>query len=91
MNYILEDSSLFNKPINAVMEIYSTNQSLIRISSFPEPLIANQSGRIQLATTFIDENINNVIAVATFTELGKLVSISNPVTVNLKLGQVIEQ
>lgn len=91
MNYTLEDSSLFNRPINAVMEVYSTNQSLIRVSSFPEPLMANQSGEVELATTFTDENINEVVATATFTDEGKLVSISNPITVNLNLGQIIEQ
>ena len=91
VNYTLEDSSSINEPVNAVMEVYSSNQSLIRISSFPEPVLANNSGTIQLATTFIDEDINNVMVVSTITEPDKLVSISNPVTLDLNLGQVIER
>jgi hypothetical protein len=90
VNYTLEDSSFINEPMNAVMEVYSSNQSLIRISSFPEPVLANNSGTIQLATTFTDEDINNVMVVSTITEPDKVASISNPVTLNLNLGQVTE-
>ena len=67
------------------------NQSLIRVSSFSEPIIANQSGTVQLASTFLDEKINNISALAAFTGPGKQVSISNPITVGLSLGQVIEK
>jgi hypothetical protein len=90
LNYTVDDSSLIDTPVNAIMEVYSANQSLIRVSSFSEPILANQSGTVQLATTFTDEKINNIIATTTFTGPGKLVSISNPVTVDLTLGQVIE-
>jgi hypothetical protein len=90
MNYTVDDPLLIGKPINAVMEVYSTNQSLMRVSSFSEPIITNQSGTVQLATTFNDEKIKNVIAVASFTGPAKHVSISNPLTVNLTVGQVIE-
>jgi len=89
LNYTVDDSTLIGKPINAVMEVYSTNRSLIRISSYPEPIIANHSGVVQLATTFADEKIQNIIATATFTGPGKLVSISDPVTIDLNLGQVV--
>jgi len=91
LNYTVDDSSLIDKPVNAVMEVDSANQSLIRVSSFSEPIVANQSGTVQLATTFTNEKINNIIATTTFTGPGKLVSISNPVTVDLTLGQVIEK
>ncbi len=90
LNYTVNDPSLINKPINAVMEVHSANQSLLKISSFSEPLIANKSGTIQLATTFLDEKIKDVTATTTITGPGKLVSISNPVTVNLRVGQIIE-
>jgi hypothetical protein len=90
LNYTLNNPSYTNKPINAVMEVHGANQSLLKISSFSEPLIANKSGTIQLATTFLDKNIKEVTATTTITGPGKLVSISNPVTVNLSLGQVIE-
>lgn len=91
LNYTSDDSSIINEPINAVMEVYSTNQSLIKISSFPEPMIANSSGSLQLATTFTNEEIDNVIVTATITGPEKSVSMSNPLTVNLNLGQIVEQ
>jgi hypothetical protein len=91
VNYTLEDSSFLNEPVNAVMEVYSSNQSLIRTSSFSEPVLANNSGTIQLATTFTDYDINDVTVVSNITEPDKLVSISNPLTLNLKLGQVVER
>jgi hypothetical protein len=90
-NYTLADPSFINKPMNAIMEVFSTNQSLIRISSFPQPIIANNSGSVTLATTFLDENISEVNVFTTFTQPDKVVSISNPVTVGLTLGQVVEQ
>ncbi|MGI0045064.1 MAG: hypothetical protein ACRD47_15260 [Nitrososphaeraceae archaeon] len=91
LNYTVDDSTLIGKTINAVMEVYSTNQTLMRVSSFPEPIIAHQSGVVQLATTFADEKIQKIIAIAIFTGPGKLVSISDPVTIDLNLGQVIEK
>ena len=90
MNYTLDDPSFINKPMNSIMEVFSTNQSLIRISSFPQPIIANNSGSVTLASTFLDENISEVNVFTTFTQPDKVVSISNPVTVSLTLGQVIE-
>jgi hypothetical protein len=67
LNYTVDDFSLINKPVNALMEIYGTNQSLIRVSSFSEPIIANQSGTVQLASTFEDEKINDLTEIATIT------------------------
>jgi hypothetical protein len=92
LNYTVDDSSLINMPVNALMEVYGANQSLIRVSSFSEPIIANQSGTVQLASTFLDEKINNITAIATFTGSEKQVSISNPITVALTyLGQIMEK
>ncbi|MGH9986807.1 MAG: hypothetical protein ACRD8W_22915 [Nitrososphaeraceae archaeon] len=91
LNYTVDDSSLINKPINGLMEVYGANHSLIKVSSFSEPIIANQSGTVQLASTFLDEKITNLTAIATFTGPGKQVSISNPTTVNLNLGQIVEK
>src|ERR671919_1869295 len=55
---------------------YSTNQSLVRISSFPEPVMANSSGSLQLATTSTEEEIDNVIVITTITGPEKSVSMS---------------
>jgi hypothetical protein len=91
LNYSVDDSSLINKPVNALMEVYGTNKSLFKVSSFPESIIANQNGTVQLASTFMDEKITNLTAIVTFTGPGKQVSISNPITADLSLGQIIEK
>ena len=72
------------------MEIYATNETLIRTSSFPSPITANQTGTIQLATTFNDDALKNVTAVVTVTDPSKESPISEPLRVPLTLGQVIE-
>ncbi|MGH9993612.1 MAG: hypothetical protein ACRD4J_00035, partial [Nitrososphaeraceae archaeon] len=55
LNYSSLDPSMTDAPINAVMEVYAANQTLLRTTSYPQPLLLNQSGEIQLATTFEDE------------------------------------
>jgi hypothetical protein len=90
VDYNVSNSEVINKPINAIMEIYATNETLIRTSSFPSPITANQTGTIQLATTFNDDALKNVTAVVTVTDPSKESPISEPLRVPLTLGQVIE-
>ena len=78
-----------NAPINAVMEIYAPNQTLLRTTSFPQPLLLNQSGEIQLATTFEDESLNNITAKTMLTDEEKAIPISNTLETILALGQNI--
>lgn len=70
------------------MEIHSLdNRSLVRTSSFPNPIIANETGTIQLATTFTDDTLADVIAIITFTDDSKLVPISDPIHLLLRFGK----
>ena len=89
LNYSSLDPSMNNAPINAVMEIYAANQTLLRTTSFPQPLLLNQSGEIQLATTFADESLNNITARAMLTNGEKVIPISNTLETRLALGQNI--
>jgi hypothetical protein len=91
LNYSTSDLSVLKQPVNALMEVHSANDSLIKISSFASPIVANQSGSIQLATTLTNPDLNNVTAEAEFTDPEKLIEISNPVKVHLKLGQIIQK
>jgi hypothetical protein len=75
--------------MNAVMEIYAANQSLIRTTSFPQPMLLNESGVIQLATTLEDETLNNVTARTMLTDGEKTSPISNMLETRLLLGQHI--
>lgn len=90
VDYNVSNPEVVNKPINAIMEVYATNETLIRTSSFPSPIIANETGTIQLATTFNDDALKNVTAVVTVTDPSKESPISEPLRVPLTLGQVIE-
>ncbi len=89
LNYSSLDPSMINAPINAVMEVYSANQTLLKTTSFPQPLLLNQSGEIQLATTFEDESLNNITARTMLTDGEKVIPISNTLETRLALGQNI--
>ena len=89
LNYSSVDPSMTNAPINAVMEVYAANETLLRTTSFPQPLLLNQSGEIQLATTFEDEALNNITARTMLTDEEKVIPISNTLETSLALGHNI--
>jgi hypothetical protein len=89
LNYSSLDPSMTDAPINAVMEVYAANQTLLRTTSYPQPLLLNQSGEIQLATTFEDESLNNITARTMLTDGEKVIPISNTLETRLALGQNI--
>ncbi len=89
LKYSSLDPSLTDAPINAVMEVYAANQTLLRTTSFPQPLLLNQSGEIQLATTFEDVSLNNITARTMLTDGEKVIPISNTLETRLALGQNI--
>jgi hypothetical protein len=91
VNYSVTDPSLVNdQNMNAIMRVYSSNGTLIKISSFPNGFIINStSGQTQLATTLTNNTVKNVKAVVMFTNATKNANFSNPLDVNLNLGQKI--
>src|ERR671918_1654837 len=89
LNYNVTESSLIDNPINAIMEVYAANQSLIRTSSLPHPLnLTSSEGTIQLATTLNDHNLKNITAVAILTDDEKAIPISNILEARLDLGKM---
>jgi hypothetical protein len=90
LNYTVDYPSIVGKPINAIMKVTSaTNMSLVRTSSFSTPIVANRDGTIQLATTLTDPNLTDIIVAAKFTDGEKMTQISNPVKLQLRLGEII--
>ena len=87
VNYTVEDPSVINKIINAVMKVYSLNGTLLKTSSFPEGLALNHTGNAQLATTLTDNTIKNVTAVVTFINATNSLPLSSPLTLKLNLGK----
>jgi hypothetical protein len=70
------------------MEVFSLpNQSLIKTSSFPYPILANASGTVQLATSFQDNAVTEVVSLITFTDAEKGFALSEPLTLTMKLGE----
>ena len=84
-------NKLDNKSINAIMKIYSTNGTLLKTSSFPDGFVYNFSQPVELATNIIDDSITSINATLQITTLEKTQSLSNPVTVSLNLGEILDK
>jgi len=90
LDYSVQDpSALAEDMVSAVMEVYAENQTLLRTSSLPEPIVLNDSeGSIQLATTFDDPTLQNITARALLTDGQKINSLSDPIEASLGLGEL---
>jgi hypothetical protein len=88
VEYTIEDESIENEMINAVMKVYAPNGSLIRTTSIPSGFTAQGDGGIEvLKTTFLDKSMQSILANITFTDLTKKVPVSNVIAVNLDLEE----
>ncbi len=90
LGYSVQNSStLPDDRVNAVMEVYASNQTLLRTSSLPEPIVIdNPEGTIQLATTFDDPTLQNVTVRALLTDGQKILPLSKPIEASLGLGEI---
>ena len=86
-----DSAGLNNKTINAVMKVYSINGTLLKTSSYPQVFNYNNTESIKLATNIADKSIETVTAVIQLTNLEKTQSLSDPSTIKLGLGQVIDR
>jgi hypothetical protein len=87
-SYELNDDSIAGQTINAVMEVYAPNGTLIRTSSYPEGFVAQSSGGVEgLETTIRDPTLQSVTANVTFRNSDKTAVLSNDLRVNLNLGE----
>ena len=86
-----DSAGLNNKLINAVMKVYSINGTLLKTSSYPQGFNYNNTESIKLATNIADKSIETVTAVIQLTNLEKTQSLSDPLTIKLGLGQVIDR
>lgn len=86
-DYTVSNMSLVGQKINAVMKVYSQNGTILKTTSYPDGFILNNTGSRQLLTNIPNSTVNNITAVATFTNLAKTMALSNPLEVPLNLGQ----
>lgn len=91
INYDIEDESLLGQRINAIMGIYDRNNgSLIKLSSFPNGFILNNTeGSTHLATSLTDPVIQNISAIVTLTNADKSEKYSNDVRADLDLRTIL--
>ncbi len=88
VEYTIEDESIENEMINAVMKVYAPNGSLIRTTSIPSGFTAQGNGGVEvLKTTFLDKSMQSILANITLTDLTKKVPVSNVIAVNLDLEE----
>ena len=88
IEYSVEDESLQNQVINAVMAVFAPNGTLLKTTSFPSGFTAQSEGGTEtLRTTFHDKSLTSVMANVTLTDATKSRSISNVVTINLDLEE----
>lgn len=80
-----------NQSINAVMKVYSTNGTLLKTTSFPSGFNYDDLESIKLATNIADRSIETVTAVIQLTNLEKTQPLSDPITIRLGLGQIIDK
>jgi hypothetical protein len=87
-SYELNDDSIAGQTINAVMEVYAPNGTLIRTSSYPNGFIVQSSGGVEgLETTIRDPTLQSVTANVTFRNLDKTTILSNDLRVDLTLAE----
>jgi hypothetical protein len=85
--YALNEDSIAGQTINAVMEVYAPNGSLIKTSSYPNGFVVQSSGGVEgLETTIKDPTVPSVTANVTFRNLDKTVMLSNDLRVDLNLA-----
>ncbi|MGB7957113.1 MAG: hypothetical protein WCF23_24325 [Candidatus Nitrosopolaris sp.] len=74
----------------AFMKVYAPNGTLIKISSSPNGVNTISPGIAQFATSLSGSTIKQLTAYIMFTDSSKSANFSNPITVKLNLGQIIQ-
>jgi hypothetical protein len=88
VEYAIEDQSIQNQIVNAVMEVYALNGTLIRTTSLPSGFTVQSDGGVEtLRTTFHDKSLQSVSIKIIFTDLTKKIPLSNAITEDLELEE----
>jgi hypothetical protein len=89
IDYTLKKEKMQNQLINAVMEVYAPNGTLIRTTSIGSGFTLQSDGGEQMLRTAIhDESLKRVSIKVVFTDLSKKIPLSNTITDDLKLEAV---
>jgi hypothetical protein len=91
LNYSIGDESIVGQKINAQMGIYDRiNGTLIKLSSFPDGFILNNTeGTLTMTSTLTDPKIQNISTIVTLTNAEKFEKYSNDVRTDLDLSAIL--
>jgi len=88
IEYKLEKEKLQNQLVNAVMEVYASNGTLIRTTSIASGFALQSDGGEQiLRTSLHDKSLQSISIKIVFTDLTKKTPLSNAITDDLKLEE----
>lgn len=85
VDYQTKDLSLVDSTINGVMQVYASNGTLLKTSSYPNGFTITESGIIQFATSFADPSLTSVKTNVTLTDLNKTETLSNTLSSDVAL------
>src|SRR5215468_10058042 len=74
----------------AYMKVFGPNRTLLKISSSPHGVDTIAPGKAQFAATISDSTIKEVTAYIMFTDSFRNANYSNPISINLNLGQTLQ-
>lgn len=77
VNYSVSDPVLVGQRINAVMKVHSENGSVLKTTSFPTGITANETGSALLVTNIPKALAQNINTETFFTNLNKTSVLSN--------------
>ena len=87
VEYSLENEKMENQIINAVMEVYASNGTLVRTSTASGFTLQSDGGAQVLRTTLHDKSLQSVSIKIVFTDLTKKTPLSNAITDDLELEE----
>jgi hypothetical protein len=87
---IIVDYAPISAAQNAIMKVYASNGTLVKVSSFSHGLKTTIAGKAQFATSISDSTIKQINAHIMFTDSLINANFSNPINVKLNLGQIVQ-
>lgn len=88
VEYALENEKMQNQLVNAVMEVYASNGTLIRTTSIGNGFtLQSDEGEQVLKTSVNDKSLDSVSLKIRFTDLSKKIPLSNVITKELKMQE----
>jgi hypothetical protein len=88
VGYVVKDPELVNTQINGVMKVNATNGTLVKTSSYGATgfTLQGETGNVQFASSFKDQNLQQVTANIILMDLNKTLPLSNALSLEVPLN-----